>query len=407
MKKGIVAVKYEAMDMKKIIYTGIAILTVALNIAAIFVNGFSDFYTENVFPIWVNSLGRLTSLFPFSIGEIMIVAGVMWLVVLAIFTVISAAEVVFYVCKNNSIRGFFKSGIGKGYSGYLIWTSKLLVIIGIIMTLNCFINYRTTPLGETKDKREYTISELSEFRDFVVTKCNELSLEVERDENGQIIYPYVDYSPEPNSDDTTYKTQINEAMAAEAKKSMNNIGDSYSRLSGFYVTPKPLFFSGFVSQQHMQGYYFPFSMEANYNNEMHMMNKPFTMCHELAHTRSFILEDEANFLAYIACRESNDLIFRYSGYLGILNYVNNTFYKNVSEDEYLAHVAISDQVKADNVFLTEESWEKVEKNAYLPTETVKQAANTFVDTTLKANGVGDGIASYSRVVELLLWDYYK
>ena len=46
----------------------------------------------------------------------------------------------------------------------------------------------------------------------------------------------------------------------------------------------------------IDGLYFPFSMEANYNDTMSIMNKPFTMCHELAHTHGYIFEDEANFL---------------------------------------------------------------------------------------------------------------
>ena len=53
------------------------------------------------------------------------------------------------------------------------------------------------------------------------------------------------------------------------------------------------------------------------------------------------------------------------------------------------------------------SWKKVEDNAVIETETVKKAADTFVDTTLKVNGVGDGKASYNRVVELMLLEYYS
>ena len=87
--------------------------------------------------------------------------------------------------------------------------------------------------------------------------------------------------------------------------------------------------------------------------------------------------------------------------------MNNAFYKNVTKEEYLSHVAISDQVKKDNIFLTEETRKKIEETAVLKTETVKKAADTFVDTTLKVNGVGDGKASYNRVVELMLLEYYS
>ena len=51
------------------------------------------------------------------------------------------------------------------------------------------------------------------------------------------------------------------------------------------------------------------------------------MCHELAHIRGYIYEDEANFIAFLACVESDDVAFQYSGYLSVLNYVANDLYK--------------------------------------------------------------------------------
>ena len=194
-------------------------------------------------------------------------------------------------------------------------------------------------------------------------------------------------------------------MAAIAKKSMKNLSSEYPRLSGFYTTPKNLYFSEFMCQQYMQGYYFPFSMEANINSKMSIMNKPFTMCHELAHTHGYIYEDEANLFGFLACIKSDDTAFVYSGYLGVLNYINNDFYYAVSKDEYNSHVKISDRVKYDNQFVTEEEWKEVEKKAVIKTETVKKAADVFIDTNLKVNGVLEGKVNYTRVVGLIL-DYY-
>ncbi|MBE5844337.1 MAG: DUF3810 domain-containing protein [Butyrivibrio sp.] len=370
--------------MRRKVFASIFILTIVLNILSIVSTGFADFYTRYIFPIWERIMGGITSPMPFSFGEWMIIAGLLWLLVLLI------SFIVFCVKKNRFFVGFGRA------------TIDLLIIIALVMTLNCFINYHTTPIGEemTKEaggeKRQYTVSELAEYRDFVVTRCNELAEKMDRDENGFVRYA--------GTDDVD---TVNALMAKEAKKSMAGLSDRFPKLSGYYVNAKPLLFSGFISQQYMQGYYFPFSMEANYNNVMYVMNKPFTMCHELSHTKSYIMEDEANFLAYLGCTNSEDEVFEYSGYIGILNYVNNEFYNNVTKEEYESHVKLSDKVKTDNIFLTKESWDKVEENAVLSTETVKQAADTFVDTTLKVNGIDDGIASYSRVVELLLMDYYK
>lgn len=188
---------------------------------------------------------------------------------------------------------------------------------------------------------------------------------------------------------------------------MRKLGEKFDVLSGDYPDPKGLAMSGFYSQQYIMGYYFPFSMEANYNRQMYLTNIPVTMCHELSHLKGFIREDEANFIGYLACVDSDDSLFRYSGYLSVLGYLDRDFFRAVGEDSevYLAHPLISDLVMEDKKFLTQETWEKVEEKAVLKTETVKQAADAFLDTTLTLNGVEDGRISYSRVVDLLL-QYY-
>ena len=220
-------------------------------------------------------------------------------------------------------------------------------------------NTDTGNTAETK-KGTYTLQDLTALRNMLVEKCNELSGQMQRTEEGEIIY-------EGN-------------MRKKAISDVQALGETYDALQGFYPMPKPLYFSDFVSQQYMLGYYFPFSMEANYNKVAYVTNLPVTMCHELAHLKGYIQEDEANFIGFLACISSDDLLFQYSGYLSVLNYVNNDFYEAVGEDyeRYMAEVQIDRQVYEDAV---------------------------FVETSLKLNGVDDGMVAYSRVVDLLLQWY--
>ena len=60
----------------KIIFGAIAVLIVILNIAAWNSEAFSDWYIAYIFPVWVSTYGRLTGLFPFSVGEWLLAAGV-------------------------------------------------------------------------------------------------------------------------------------------------------------------------------------------------------------------------------------------------------------------------------------------------------------------------------------------
>lgn len=370
--------------------TIIIVFCIIFNLAAWMSTAFSDFYVTNIFPVITGAYGRITSLAGFSVGEKMLVFVVVYLAFTIIFTVLHN---IFLLVKKYSKSQNKKSYKGEkllsGISNVLYRVTPVLLTITIlIMSLNCFILYHTSKITipQARENTEYSIEELGQLRDYVVKKCNELAKQVPHDENGNVMY-------EGN-------------MAETAKKAMGALSTDYPRLGGFYVTPKALYFSGFMSQQYMQGYYFPFSMEANYNDTMNLTHKPFTMCHELAHTHGYIYEDEANFFGFMACIKSDDIVFQYSGYLGVLNYINNDYYEAVGEKEYKRHVKVSDRVKHDNQFLTPEAWQEVEKKAVIKTETVKKAADAFVDTNLKVNGVASGKASYSYVVGLIMEYYY-
>lgn len=367
------------------LYIGIGVLVILLNIAAWNSTTFCDAYIAYVFPIWVNTYGRLTGVAPFSVGEILLGLGVMLLGLAGILWIPWLVTAVVRKLRKKS-----KPGAGRGFRIFYRFFAWTLLIVCLIMTLNCFILYHASTFSENyfgEDNGEYTLEELITVRNMVVEECNRLSLLMERDEEGNILY-----------DGDLEQTAI---------ESMQKLGKTYGRLDGYYPRPKPLYTSDFFSQQYMCGYYFPFSMEANYNTVMYIMNKPSTLCHELAHLRGYIFEDEANFISYLACIQSDDIVYQYSGYLSVLNYLDNDFYKAVGRDResYLAQPRISSQVSKDNVFVTDDEWERINGNALIDTETVEAVSDAVVDTTLKVNGVQDGMISYSRVVRLLLLYY--
>ncbi|MCR4706145.1 MAG: DUF3810 domain-containing protein [Lachnospiraceae bacterium] len=358
-------------------------LALLLNVIAWHSKEFCDFYVQYIFPTWVNTYARLTGMFSFSWGEIMLVFAVLILFAATVGLIITAVLFI----KNRPLAGRFWNRVRSYYRG-LVWLSAFVLLV---MTCNCFILYHCSTFEEKYDipHEAYTIEELSRMRDYVVKKANDLAKEMDRDEGGRVIY---------EGD-----------MKAEAAKAMQQLAEQgYGQLEGYYPQPKGIMASGFLSQQHMLGYFFPFSMEANYNDVMYITNKPATMCHELSHLKGFIYEDEANYLAFLACIQSDDPLFRYSGYLSVLNYLDNAFYEAVGEDRdvYNSHRKISSLVKKDNVFLTPDAWKLVEKKAVISTKVVNKASKAFIDGNLVANGVEDGIASYDRVVGLLL-DYYK
>ena len=354
------------------------LVSVALNIWARVSKGFSHFYVEHIFPLWVETYGRVTGLFPFSVGEWMLYLAVCLVAILVLTGIVT-------LIGRKKLPVKWK----RGYVMFLYW---VFGIVCVVMTLNCFLLYQapTIPqrfqIGGTPG-RVYGVEEIGILRDYVVEQANELSISFERDEKGYIVYDM--------------------DMGAEAVERMKQLSDIFPNLAGYYPRPKKLCLSGFYSQQYIMGYYFPCSMEANVNRQMYLTNMPVTMCHELSHLKGFILEDEANFIGYLACADSEDPLFRYSAMLSVMGYLDRDFARIVGRDseEYQSHIPISELAAFDKMFLTKEAWQQVEKRAVLDTKTVSQAADTFLNTTLTLNGVADGTVSYSRVVNLLLLYY--
>jgi len=67
------------------------------------------------------------------------------------------------------------------------------------------------------------------------------------------------------------------------------------------------------------GAFLAYTGEANVNTAMPEIQQPFVAAHEIAHQMGFAREDEANFIAYLACRVHPDIDFRYSGALAAFN----------------------------------------------------------------------------------------
>ena len=129
----------------------------------------------------------------------------------------------------------------------------------------------------------------------------------------------------------------------------------------------------------------PFTMEANVNVDIADYSIPVTMLHELAHQRGFMREDEANFIAYLAGMNSDNLEIMYSSTMLALIISGNVLYGQ-------------DGIKKD-IRANTEYWSKYE-------DTVISTVSTKInDTYLKANAQADGVKSYGRMVDLLLAKY--
>lgn len=382
---------------------GMFALVVMLNLLSRYSAGFGDKVRLSIFQATQLIQGQVSSAFPFSLGEILLCVALLVAVGAIAFSAVCFARMAAALPRWRRLAGrvggegaaadkgarFRRLAKGKlpGYFRVLLWT---VAVVSLIMSINCFALYHCSSFSENYmpgKGRDYSVEELAIVRNYVVDQCNALAREMARDEAGDILYAG--------------------DIGRRGMQEMRRLGESYPLLAGYYPTPKKLAFSGFFSQQYILGYYFPFSMEANYNKAMYIANVPATVCHELSHVKGFLYEDDANFIGFLACVTSDDAFFRYSGYLSVLDYLNGGLYESLggSREAYLAYEQCGALVEHDKVFLKKETWEEVERKALLPTETVRQASYRFLETNLQVNGVKEGIASYGKVVEQLLAYY--
>ena len=330
-----------------------------------------------LFRSWVNTVGRFQSLFPISVGEMLIVLGILFLAIGALLLLLFAP-----LHRIQRIRKLTKN--------WWIMIAWIVNVVLLIQTLNCFILYHgTTFAAQYVTESEHDSQELIPLYNHIVERANELSQEFRRDEKGYLVV-----------DETEF--------GQEAGAAMEKLGEVYPQLLGYYPDPKPIYFSNLMSQQSLMGMYFPFSMEANINTTMYVLNRPYVMCHELSHLKGYMQEEEANYIAYLACMQSKDPFFQYSGYRNVLNYVARDIQKNLGTSEAITNqlTAVNELVRKDNIFLTKEAWDEVNEKALFDTETVQSTYHKAADTSMKLNGVKDGVESYNRVVDLLL-DHYE
>lgn len=348
-------------------------LMIIVYAAAMFSRDFSDFYVEKIFPYISTPFVFLSGLLPFSLGEIMIIAAIVLVVVGVPLTLIL---LIFRKKSRKKTIGIFNA--------VFLW---ILAFIVTTETMNCFIMYRCTPFSDKYlSPKEHTSEELAELYRILISEANELAEVVPRDENG-FFYLTCD-------------------VQEECKKAMKNISEDYPQLKGYYPDAKPIINSFFMSQTSTAGVYFPFSMESNYNDDMLRVNLATTICHEFAHLKGIIQEDEANFVSFLAATKSDNPEIRYAGYIMAIEYVDGDLwdyspdlYEEVTED--MSEYIFQDWFR----FLPEKYWEENESLEIIPTDTVETMSDAFTDTNIKLNGREEGILSYGLVVELLL-DYY-
>jgi hypothetical protein len=173
-----------------------------------------------------------------------------------------------------------------------------------------------------------------------------------------------------------------------------NLSKEYTTLSGNYGNPKNILLSEKMCYTGITGVYFPFTGEANVNVATTDILLPATVLHEMAHQRGIAREDEANFVAYVACLNHPDDRFKYSGdVLALINSMNAL--RKVDYEKFKVLRETYSQGLLRDLQYISNFWQQYEGK----TEEVWTKVN---DSYLKSNGQDAGVKSYGNMVDLLL-----
>nr|WP_246578111.1 DUF3810 domain-containing protein [Clostridium frigoris] len=323
-----------------------------------------------MYEIITTILSSITRYLPFSLAEYIIVSFstfVLWYISKTIFNVLKHKTKRRKIIKNLLLNTLAASGLIY-FSFQLLWG----------------FNYQRLPLAKTLKLNVHnsTTNELAHLCEDLITSSNDLREKISQNKNGVMKLPY------------NKKVILENAHLGYDKASLQ-----YVILKGTYGIPKGILLSHPMCYTGITGFYFPFTSEANINMSEPDSYLPFTTSHEMAHQIGFAKEDEANFIAYIACINNPDINFKYSGTLAALTYSLNSL-RQYDPQKYKELFSFCSKGVLNDMIYNENFWESYSGR-------IEKISKEINDTYLKSASQRSGIKSYSAMVDLLLANYRK
>lgn len=320
------------------------------------------YYSNSIDKIIRQALSLITSIFPFSFAEILIIA----LVIILIVQIV------------NAVIKIIKGGFLNGILNLLSYASILFILFMVFWGFN-YDRLSLDKIAGLKIEKS-SEKELYNLCEDLINRANELRWEVNEDSRGIMAIS--------GGEKSIFKN---------AFKGYEKASEVYPVLGGKYGSAKPILLSPLMSYTGITGIYIPYTGEANVNMNVPIFTLPSTASHEMAHQRGFAREDEANYISYVACTMNPDKDFQYSGVmLALLNSMDALANKDFNAYKELTKkysAGVKRDIEYNNAF-----WSKYEGK-------VEKISDSVNNSYLKSNGQKDGVESYGRMVDLLLAEY--
>lgn len=349
-----------------LIFFGTAVLSIIILLISLSNVAFADFFNRYVSSIFRAALATITNVLPLSLAELLIIS----------------CPIILFLVVRSAVKKFSNSWRDVG-----VFCVSLLSIVALLFSAFIFIfgiGYHTYSLDKKLelDKKEVSAQELAQTAEWLISQVNASLDKVEFKEKSSSINP------------NTIRETNNILL-----DSYDKLSNSYSFLPRLKSFVKPIILSKPMTYTHISGVYTFFTGEANVNTNSPDYSIPYTMAHELAHQRGIAREDEANFIAFLVCTNTDDAYIQYCGYMNLCEYVLNALY---SADQKLWEKTYK---KLDNRAIYEmiaynEFYEPYRDNV------VGEISGAINDAYLQVNGT-QGSRSYGLVVDLAVAYFHK
>ena len=239
------------------------------------------YYTFGIYPTLSKTFRTLFGWVPFSIGDLLYIGAFVWLV-LKVWKLVN-------LLKKRQARQHLSWLLFRKYLklGLLVYT-----VFSLFWGLNYFRQGIEKQLGLKLEP--YSVEDLFTLTTVLQQRLNGLAEKV--DSVNRLVY------------------NGNELLFTKGAQMYQAIETQYPYLAYSHSSIKPSLFTPVGHWFGFTGYYNPFSAEAQLKTSIPVFLKPFVVTHEIAHQLGYAKENEASFVAYLACKNAADINFQYSVY---------------------------------------------------------------------------------------------
>ncbi|MBV9700679.1 MAG: DUF3810 family protein [Candidatus Eremiobacteraeota bacterium] len=336
--------------MQQTLKNGAKLLVIALGILAVALppnpTWIERAYVNGAYPAWEHFAVSVTAPLPWSLGDVAFLAGSVALV----------WRIVAFVRAPRRRRSMVNAALT---------CVAIVALYAVWFTLSWGWNYARAPLESrvSFDARRITPDAAVKLRARAIAQLNALAAAAHS------------RASVPLDTAALYSAWLPAVMRA---------GNDWTALVSL---PKPTLADPFMVASGTSGFINPLTLNVALASDLLWFERPFDLAHEWSHDAAYAREDEANYLAILACLRSPDPAVQYSGWFELFLYLPQA--RHYARREFVPLVwrdfaALRERnARHINVLVAHWSWRTY--NAYL-----------------KTNRVAAGIANYDQVTRLML-----